>query len=357
MSPQSAPPPAHGQNGTPDRRGIGASAMNLLRRGKNNPPPQHHPSSPTPPLMSQRSSQSTTPSSSAPLSSVLKRSDDSCSSKSPSGRAQTRIAFAEGNTTTDMSGSSAESSASSSRHHLRSDIDTNFIRGAPTPYNTMADSQLFAEQTMPDSMNSHGPIDEDGGGPDATRASMGQGTHNTGSSFPYTLSSCASHDYIPQSNRPVPAPPRVTHCPLSTGGAADAAAFAPLEASRTRGSDAHSKRFTSRFRRPKQEYNRDALRLQQLGYDPVLGRDYTFWSSFFISWISIGCLQVSKMLRVDSHPLGSRADSVARGCDRGLESRSQHRLRSKSHHPLGRSSVCGDDHGGRLPKTLESFSC
>lgn len=37
--------------------------------------------------------------------------------------------------------------------------------------------------------------------------------------------------------------------------------------------------------------DRDALRLQQLGYDPVLGRDYTFWSSLAISWLNIGCIQ------------------------------------------------------------------
>lgn len=44
----------------------------------------------------------------------------------------------------------------------------------------------------------------------------------------------------------------------------------------------------------------DALRLQQLGYDPVLGRDYTFWSSLAISTINIGCLQVDYLF--SSHP-------------------------------------------------------
>lgn len=45
---------------------------------------------------------------------------------------------------------------------------------------------------------------------------------------------------------------------------------------------------------PVQDVNqddRDALRLQQLGYDAVLGRDYTFWSSLAISWLNIGCIQ------------------------------------------------------------------
>ena len=36
----------------------------------------------------------------------------------------------------------------------------------------------------------------------------------------------------------------------------------------------------------------DSQRLRQLGYDGVLGRDYTFWSSLSISTINIGCLQV-----------------------------------------------------------------
>ncbi|WVF66869.1 hypothetical protein IAT40_001612 [Kwoniella sp. CBS 6097] len=37
--------------------------------------------------------------------------------------------------------------------------------------------------------------------------------------------------------------------------------------------------------------DRDAARLRQLGYDAVLGRDYTFWSSLAISWLNIGALQ------------------------------------------------------------------
>lgn len=35
----------------------------------------------------------------------------------------------------------------------------------------------------------------------------------------------------------------------------------------------------------------DDIRLNQLGYSQVLGRDYTFWSSLSISWVNIGCLQ------------------------------------------------------------------
>jgi hypothetical protein len=39
--------------------------------------------------------------------------------------------------------------------------------------------------------------------------------------------------------------------------------------------------------------NVDDKRLQQLGYDAVLGRDYTFWSSLAISWMNIGSIQGS----------------------------------------------------------------
>jgi hypothetical protein len=41
------------------------------------------------------------------------------------------------------------------------------------------------------------------------------------------------------------------------------------------------------------EENVDDKRLQQLGYDAVLGRDYTFWSSLAISWMNIGSIQGS----------------------------------------------------------------
>lgn len=198
---------------------------------------------------------------------------------------RTRLTFASTTDTGSIGlGSSTMSSPTSSRHHLRSDIDTNFIMGAPTPYNTMADSLLYADQSIPGAIHSYGPIDEDG-----QRASVGLRTGDTGMSYPYTISSTASNDCVPQSTRPVPAPPQVRGL-SSAGDANDAStSYVSLERPVTGASE----RFASRFRRPRKELDRDALRLQQLGYDPVLGRDYTFWSSFFISWISIGCLQVS----------------------------------------------------------------
>ncbi|WWD16702.1 hypothetical protein CI109_101133 [Kwoniella shandongensis] len=40
-----------------------------------------------------------------------------------------------------------------------------------------------------------------------------------------------------------------------------------------------------------QQEDVDAARLRQMGYNAVLGRDYTFWSSLSISWLNIGALQ------------------------------------------------------------------
>jgi hypothetical protein len=40
--------------------------------------------------------------------------------------------------------------------------------------------------------------------------------------------------------------------------------------------------------------DRDAQRLQQLGYDAVLGREYNFWSSLAITTLNIGALQVCR---------------------------------------------------------------
>jgi hypothetical protein len=61
--------------------------------------------------------------------------------------------------------------------------------------------------------------------------------------------------------------------------------------------EASTSRRSSRLQRgmkngPRKQVDRDTQRLQQLGYDAVLGRDYTFWSSLAISWLNIGCIQV-----------------------------------------------------------------
>ena len=55
-------------------------------------------------------------------------------------------------------------------------------------------------------------------------------------------------------------------------------------------SDVEASSVTPRDKRKQEDV--DAQRLRQLGYDAVLGRDYTFWSSLSINWLCIGCLQV-----------------------------------------------------------------
>lgn len=77
--------------------------------------------------------------------------------------------------------------------------------------------------------------------------------------------------------------------------------------------DETGRRFTNRFRRRKiTQTDRDTHRLQQLGYDAVLGRDYNFWSSVSIGWMNIGTIQVSTLrpIRVRVRILISRARSL-----------------------------------------------
>lgn len=121
--------------------------------------------------------------------------------------------------------------------------------------------------------------------------------------LPYSKTSTG--DYIPRSDRPVPAPPAAISSTFSREGT-----DLGLTSIISTPSSAHyisdtttssTNRLTSRFRRgsaqPPKEVDRDTQRLQQLGYDAVLGRDYTFWSSLAISWLNIGCLQVSDRKR------------------------------------------------------------
>ena len=124
--------------------------------------------------------------------------------------------------------------------------------------------------------------------------------------LPYTSSSPSVISYsVPNSTKPIPAPP-LSFRPYTTALSTDLAtpttetasfsslpaivrdiskasgSISDLESSSVGGSTGH---------RLKQE-EVDAQRLRQLGYNSVLGRDYTFWSSLSISWLNIGCLQV-----------------------------------------------------------------
>jgi len=163
---------------------------------------------------------------------------------------------------------------------------TSSVPSAPTPYNTFAQPGAFSSISTPDDdyvyRNDH------------SLASLRPSITSTSSRNLSTTSSHAgshllrnpSSDSVPFSTRPVPAPPLTIrhsgHDGTSTGSV-------PL----TQGSakfDDHDPH--DRIDRTMKQEDIDAHRLQQLGYDPVLGRDYTFWSSLAISTVNIGCLQV-----------------------------------------------------------------
>lgn len=123
-------------------------------------------------------------------------------------------------------------------------------------------------------------------------------SHASSYLLPTPTPSSIETSFIPHSTRPVPAPPlslRSDTTPsLSTppssvlAGVKFGDTVSDLEATTSRG---------SRGTGAKQD-DVDEQRLQQLGYDAVLGRDYTFWSSLSISWLNIGCLQVHLALLI-----------------------------------------------------------
>nr|XP_018264501.1 amino acid/metabolite permease [Kwoniella dejecticola CBS 10117]OBR86659.1 amino acid/metabolite permease [Kwoniella dejecticola CBS 10117] len=123
--------------------------------------------------------------------------------------------------------------------------------------------------------------------------------------LPKPLNSNTS-DPIPHSNRPIPGPlsslsssTSNTTDPFLTTPSTETTSIAttqtppnvklPLDLSAAESRLSASGSGSGGF--PKGQEDRDAARLRQLGYDAVLGRDYTFWSSLSISWLNIGALQ------------------------------------------------------------------
>jgi len=100
-------------------------------------------------------------------------------------------------------------------------------------------------------------------------------------------------DTVPYSTKPVPAPPMV----LRHSDSKIIDGLRTSSSSNSRGDDEISYVVDKGMR----QEDIDAHRLQQLGYDPVLGRDYTFWSSLAISACNIGCLQVRDLSGFGSH--------------------------------------------------------
>nr|KIR48406.1 amino acid/metabolite permease [Cryptococcus bacillisporus CA1280] len=112
-----------------------------------------------------------------------------------------------------------------------------------------------------------------------------------------TLSMTKPHD-IPYSSRPIPAPPvTIHHDQISNQPSrkiSGDAASPVTELSRL--SSPPGVKFGMDLRQNESrgsasQEDVDAQRLRALGYDAVLGRDYTFWSSLAISWLNIGALQ------------------------------------------------------------------
>ncbi|KAL1409532.1 hypothetical protein Q8F55_003516 [Vanrija albida] len=209
---------------------------------------------------------------------------------------------------------------------------------APTPYNTMCDTAVYdstsriggtttgygadhdiglSSASVSDAEILYGPVDDadvsigptlspassrrrpssitDGLTSEASRRPSD--TPSRVRLLPYS-SKTSTGDYIPRSDRPVPAPPATVSTFSRDGTDLGLTSIMSTPSSAAYISDAptsSTNRLTSRFRRssaqPPKEVDRDTQRLQQLGYDAVLGRDYTFWSSLAISWLNIGCLQ------------------------------------------------------------------
>ncbi|WVR03997.1 hypothetical protein IAU60_000996 [Kwoniella sp. DSM 27419] len=188
---------------------------------------------------------------------------------------------------------------------------TPFFGTAPTPNNTFSPPDVYAGQSISYGYGPHYSSIGEVVTPDGHMQSFSSGPGYTPESItPQPSLSFSSHassrllptpttsqlGSIPHSNRPIPAPPQSLHTQShlsSTGGtelvtptAESIALSSPpigktpldLSAMESRGG-------------AKGQDDRDAARLRQLGYDAVLGRDYTFWSSLSISWLNIGALQ------------------------------------------------------------------
>lgn len=184
---------------------------------------------------------------------------------------------------------------------------------APTPYNTYLSPSTHdaGEHDHETSSSAYDLYPQaEGNGSSGGRVSFGasisvpsqthSGTTSTNSHHrlippSYTFDPTVS--VVPQSDLPVPAPPsRLSSADTKsslipgTPGELSSASSGSLSGGPTR--------WTWRGKRKKQKEemtqdDRDEARLQQLGYDAVLGREYNFWSSLAITTLNIGALQVS----------------------------------------------------------------
>ena len=183
---------------------------------------------------------------------------------------------------------------------------------APTPNNTLLSPEAYGSFSLvgrDDSFSEEGihfPTEGDVSlRPSITPSST---FHDTSTRRPSSASSLGSSHFhprsweksigsVPHSTLPIPPPPvgvrsaksEIPRSSVDTGG---------LEITRepTIGmelADVEASAVIPGAERTQEEV--DAQRLRQLGYDAVLGRDYTFWSSLSITWLNIGCLQVGSL--------------------------------------------------------------
>ncbi|BEI89876.1 uncharacterized protein CcaverHIS019_0212380 [Cutaneotrichosporon cavernicola] len=177
----------------------------------------------------------------------------------------------------ERSGLTAPSSGSDSSSSS-DDRNLNYGLAAPTPYNT------YIEPTTSQTDSVYV------GAPTASYLSTNDAYNDAYLTPTYSVRS----DYdVPYSSRPVPAPPQIR---TSDSETELAPVMSPDTTRTTRSSltpdpgRIKGLGFLSR-RSSKTVLDRDTLRLQQLGYDAVLGRNYTFWSSLALAWLNINSLQ------------------------------------------------------------------
>ena len=211
------------------------------------------------------------------------------------------------------------------------------LSSAPTPFNTYTSPQAFDTVTRRSETQEYLYDANDGNvslQPSLGRASTVASTISVPPSFQSShpsmnLLPTSSHlssvpSPIPTSRKPVPAPPLSLRpsdrsipdvlTPQTTSALftpvtppTTATTFSdPIGSKSGASSDVEIISSVSAGYQGKSQAEVDAQRLRQLGYDGVLGRDYTFWSSLSISTINIGCLQVGPCFvtfaRIADHP-------------------------------------------------------
>lgn len=207
---------------------------------------------------------------------------------------------------------------------VTSQDDTAYVKSSTsfkipaTPYNSCGDLDASDNPSIPLSHSStrnlsdavyDSPLGSDlhiplsGDTPSSSIRRISVSSHSSSYLLPNpTLSMTKPHD-IPYSSRPIPAPPvTIHHDQISNQPSrkiSGDAASPVTELSRL--SSSPGVKFGMDLRQNESrgsasQEDVDAQRLRALGYDAVLGRDYTFWSSLAISWLNIGALQVSTSL-------------------------------------------------------------